>query len=289
MKVLNHWLSLLIDLIKFRLSTFVTLSTATGFILAYQGISLRIFLMLAGVFLLASGASALNQYQERREDQRMERTKGRPIPSGKLSPSSALKISLFLIMLGLFILYAGTNGKALFLGLFAVLLYNGVYTPLKKRTLFAAIPGAMVGAIPPAIGWSSGGGHLEAQILAVCSFFFIWQIPHSWLLLLDFRKDYQRAGFPSLIHAWGLNQVEKISLVWVFATVVSSFLIPLFGIGNSFSILGGLPILGFWLVWKVSKTLLGRPKANPFRLAFRTVNFYMLSVMVLFSLDQLLF
>ena len=287
MRVLRDWLSLLMDLIRFRLSIFVTLSAATGFILAHQGISLKMFLMLAGVFLLASGACGLNQYQERREDKMMERTKGRPIPSGRLSPSSAWKISLLLIMLGLFILYAGTNGKALFLGLFAVLWYNGIYTPLKKRTVFAAVPGALVGAIPPAIGWFSGGGHPGAQLLAISFFFFIWQIPHSWFLLLDYRKDYENAGFPTLTKAWGLNQVERISFVWIFATAVAGLLIPLFGIGNSRAILGGLMILGTWLIWKASKILFSQPQESPFRSTFRTVNIYVLAVMVLFSLDHL--
>jgi len=288
MRVLRGWLSLLMDLIRFRLSVFVTLSAATGFILAHQGISLKMFLMLAGVFLLASGASALNQYQERREDQKMERTKGRPIPSGRLSPSSALKISLLLIMLGLFILYAGANGKALFLGLFALLWYNGIYTPLKKKTVFASIPGALVGAIPPAIGWFSGGGFPDAQILAVSFFFFIWQIPHFWLLLLDYRKDYENTGLPCLTQAWGLNQVERISFVWIFATAVAGLLIPLFEIGNSHVIWGGLVILGIWLIWKASKILFRQPQESPFRSTFRTVNFYIVSVMVLFSLDHLL-
>jgi len=280
---------LLIDLTKFRISLFVTLSAGLGFVLAYKGLSKEMILPLLGVFLLASGACALNQYQERREDQKMERTKGRPIPSGRLSPSSALKISFSLLLLGFSILYAGTNGEALGLGLLAVLWYNGIYTPLKKKTVFAAIPGALVGAIPPAIGWFSGGGLPDSRILAVSFFFFVWQIPHFWLLLLDYREDYKNAGLPCLTQAYGLKQVERISFIWIFTTAVAGLLIPLFGIGNSLPTLVGLLILGIWLIWKTSKILFGQPQASLFRSAFRTVNFYILSVMVLFSLNHLLF
>ncbi len=280
---------LLFELIKFKLSLFIAFSSGTGYLLSHQEISIKMLPMLAGVFLIASGASALNQYQERREDRLMERTKDRPIPSGRLSPRSALHISCLLLISGFCLLYAFLNWEPSGLGLIAVLLYNGVYTPLKKKTLFAVIPGGLVGAIPPAIGWTAGGGQMEAQVLALCSFFFIWQIPHSWLLLLDYRKDYQKARYPSLIQTGGQNQVEKISWVWIVATVVCSLLIPLFGIGNSLFNLGGLLVLGFLLIWRASKILLFRTRIEPVRFAFRTINLYMLSVMVLFSLDHLLF
>lgn len=288
MKVLKDRGILWIDLTKFRMSLFVTFSAWVGFTLAEKDLSRRMIPLVLGVFLLASGACALNQYQERREDRRMERTRGRPIPSGRLSPSSALNLSLLLLLLGFSILSAGTNRMALGLGMFAVLCYNGIYTPFKKRTVFAIIPGALVGAIPPAIGWFSGGGRPDAQLLAIAFFFFIWQIPHFWLLLIDYRKDYQNAGFPTLTQAWGLNQVERISFVWIFATAVTGLLFPLFGIGNSGAIRGGLVLLGIWLIWKVSRILFGQPRPSLFRPAFRTVNIYILSVMVLFSLDHLL-
>ncbi len=287
MKNLKDRGSLLIDLTRLRMSLFVTFSAWAGFILANKEFSQEMIPLLLGVLLLASGASGLNQYQERGEDRRMERTNGRPIPSGRLSPSSALKLSLFLLLLGFSILWAGTNGVALGLGMFAVLWYNGIYTPLKKKTVLAILPGALVGTTPPAIGWFSGGGHPDAQLLAIAFFFFIWQMPHFWLLLLDYRRDYQNAGFPTVTQAWGLNQVGRISFVWIFATAVSGLLIPLFGIGNSGAILGGLVLLGIWLIWNASRILLGRNRTSLFRPAFRTVNIYILSVMVLFSLDYL--
>lgn len=289
MKDIKTRFPLLIDLTRLRMSLFVTFSAWAGFILASKELSQGVVPLLPGVFLLASGASGLNQYQERREDKKMRRTKGRPIPSGNLSPSSALKLSLLLLLLGFSILWVGTNRMALGLGIFAVLCYNGIYTPLKKRTALAILPGALVGAIPPAIGWFSGGGRPDGQLLAIALFFFIWQIPHFWLLLLDYRRDYEKAGFPAVTQAWGLNQAGRISFVWIFATAVAGLLTPLFGGIHSNAILGGLVILSLWLIWNVWKRLLNHPLSSPFHPAFRAVNIYILTAMVLFSLDHLLY
>jgi len=288
MKALKHWLSLLMDLFRFRLSIFVTFSAATGFILSHQGIAQEMFLMLLAVFLLSSGASGLNQYQERKEDQRMERTKDRPIPSGRLSPVSALKISFLMITLGLFILRVEINGQALILGLFAILWYNGVYTPLKKLTPFAAVPGALVGAMPPAIGWSSGGGHLfDPQLLAVSFFFYLWQVPHFWILGFHLGEDYRKGGFPDLTRFFTQTQFNRILFIWVFATGVASFFVPWFGILKSPMIIGGLFGIGGWLLWKALK-LLKAGYQNPYGPSlFRSLNIYILLVMICFSLDSL--
>lgn len=287
MNGLSNWVSVLFKLIKVRLSIFVTLSTATGFILTYQGISLKMVPALVGVFLLVSGCSALNQYQERREDLLMERTRSRPIPSGRISPSFVLKVSFVLLSFGVGLLGLLTDLTSCGLGILAALLYNGVYTPLKKKTLFALFPGALVGAIPPAMGWIAGGGDLDARMLALSSFFFVWQIPHTWLLLLDFRADYQKAGFPSPVQLWGLPQAENISCLWVLATVVSTLLIPLFGIATSCFILGGLLLLAIIPVWNVFQILLIQSRSTPFHLAYKAMNRYMFLVMVLLSLDHL--
>ena len=171
---MKHWVKIILELTKYRISLFATFSASAGFILAKQGLSGEIIMPIIGVFCLASGSCALNQYQERENDQRMKRTEGRPIPSRKLLSSTALKISLSLLFLGVLILFIGTNWIALGLGAFALFWYNGVYTPLKRKTAFAVIPGALIGSIPPMLGWVSGGGYLFGpKILAVAFFFFL--------------------------------------------------------------------------------------------------------------------
>ena len=190
----KEWAILLLFLGKIRISLLVTLSTATGYLLAAKEATIQMLVPAAAVFLLACGSCALNQYQERKIDALMERTKNRPLPSGKLHPDTALLISMGLIfrLLHSFLL---TNLIAWGLSLFAIAWYNGFYTYLKRKTAFAVIPGAMIGGIPPLIGWVSGGGHpLDPKILAI-SFFFYVAGSHFWLLLLNFGKDYRKLDF----------------------------------------------------------------------------------------------
>jgi protoheme IX farnesyltransferase len=190
------------------------------------------------------------------------------------------------------------NPMTFWIGIFAVLWYNGFYTPLKRKTAFAVIPGAMMGGVAPLIGWVSGGGHLlDQKILAVFFFFFIWQIPHFWLLLLNYGKEYERAGFPSLTRRFSPVQFRRMTFLWVFATAVACMIIPLFGIVKSAAInggllAGGLLAAGIWLVWKASRILnikgQGQGQLFPFHITFRAINVYVLWVIFLFVLDHFL-
>jgi protoheme IX farnesyltransferase len=221
----------------------------------------------------------------------MERTRSRPLPSGKLSPGICLFVSLSLMLAGATILLLhGANPIAWSLGLFAIVWYNGVYTYLKRKTAFAVIPGAMVGGIPPLIGWVSGGGHLlDPEILAISFFFFMWQVPHFWFLLLKFGKDYENAGLPSLTQVFNPAQLGRITFMWVFAAAVTCIIIPLFGVVESQVINGSLFAAGAWLVWKTSKILKTHSQEFPFRFNFKVINTYILLVMVLITLDKLFY
>jgi protoheme IX farnesyltransferase len=284
----KEWPILLFSLGKIRISLLVTLSTATGYLLAAQEVTLQILVPAAAVFLLACGSCALNQFQERKIDALMERTKNRPLPSGKLNPSSALLISLGLISIGSFTLFRGASLLTGILGLFAIFWYNGIYTTLKRKTAFAAIPGALIGAIPPALGWVSGGGSLlDPRIWAVILFFFMWQVPHFWLLLLDFGKDYEKAGFPSLTRIFTPAQLSRITFMWISATAVTCMVIQLFGVVESLAIRGGLFAAAFWLVWKGSRLLKAHSPESRFHFTFNTINSYAFVVMGLFTLDRL--
>lgn len=286
---MQRYLKIFFDLSKGRIALLAALSTATGYILAADSVSLAIVFPTVGLFLLACGSSALNQYQEREIDSLMKRTKGRPIPSGRLIPPQALVIALLSMLSGSLILLVGSNVVALSLGLFAAFWYNAIYTPLKKRSPFAAIPGALIGAIPPAVGWAAAGGSpFDPKILALCFFFFIWQVPHFWLLLLSYGKDYEEAGLPSLTSIFTAGQLSQITFVWILATAVTCLLIPLFGTVRT--TLTNLSLLGLtlWLVWCAMRFFRARGEQLSFKCAFREINIYALAVISLLSLDKVI-
>ena len=277
------FIKILLELSKFKISLLSAFSALTGFILFTGNLTWKGALLFTGVLLLASGASALNQYQERDRDSLMERTKGRPLPSGRLKASYALYISLILIVFGLLCLFP--DRTAFLLGLFIFCWYNFVYTPLKRRIFFASVPGALVGALTPAIGWTFGGGSVFAsEIVGIVFFFFIWQIPHFWLSLLNNRKDYEKAGVPSIVFLFTEEQMVRITFVWILATAVACLLIPLYTVNSS--------IINFllffttcWLIWNAFVFLKKRTFSVFF--AFRYINIYAALIIFLLALDKL--
>jgi heme o synthase len=282
-------LSIFLALTKIRISLLATLTTATGYLLATGKITLQMLVPSAAVFLLACGSCALNQYQEREIDQWMDRTKSRPLPSKRLNPEAALWISIGLILSGSLILFFGAGNPALALGLFAVLWYNLIYTLLKQKTAFAAVPGALVGAIPPTLGWVTGGASiLDPRIGGVVLFFFIWQIPHFWLLLLDVSKDYENVRLPSITKIFSTEQIKRIIFIWLVSTGVSSLVIPLFGFLNSSFFYFLLVAAAFWLFWNAIILLRSYGDQCSWRTAFMKLNVYAVLVISLLSADRLL-
>ena len=282
-------LSIFLALTKIRISLLATLTTAAGYILATGTITLQMLVTSAASFLLACGSCGLNQYQEREVDQCMDRTKSRPIPSGRLNPEAALWISIGLILLGSLILFFGAGDLALALGLFAVFWYNLIYTPLKQKTAFAAVPGALVGAIPPVLGWTAGGGEiLDPRIGGVALFFFIWQIPHFWLLLLDVSKDYENVKLPSITKVFSQEQIKRIVFVWLLSTGVSSLILPFFGFLNSSFFYFLLAAAASWLFWNAVVLLRSDGDQGSWRVCFMKLNVYAILVISVLSADRLL-
>ncbi len=281
-------INILFELTKIRITIFVTVTMLFGFISAAGEINASAILPALGILLLACGSAVINHYQERRTDALMNRTKNRPIPSGRISPENALKVAFVLLISGSALLYFGAGLLALGLGILNLIWYNGIYTPLKKKNPLAIIPGSLVGAIPPAVGWVAGGGYIfSPQIIIISSFFFIWQIPHFWLLLLVLDKDYRKAGFPTLTQIFDSDQLARITFTWIAATVVTCLMIPLFGKLQSPFIGYGLFIAGAWLVWNSFKLVRFTKERIYFTIAFREINIFAILVVVLLSLDKL--
>jgi heme o synthase len=277
------------ELCRIKISLFAAVSAAAGFILASSKLKGAILFLIAGIFLLACGSSALNQYQERETDALMDRTKKRVLPSGRISPVHALYFSVALIISGAAVLLATGSFAALLIGLFATLWYNGVYTYLKKKTAFAVIPGALVGALLPAIGWVAGGGDLnDPRLLAFCFFFFMWQVPHFWVFLLNHGKEYKEAGLPSLSDVFSWVQLVRITSAWIFATVVSGLFVFIYSPVQSRITFFSLLAASSWFVWHgISlKTGIGEDNAGS-RAIFIKSNYYMLFIVFLLSFDRL--
>jgi protoheme IX farnesyltransferase len=279
---MKRWPLIILELSKVRIACLSTASAAAGFVLAAHGVSPVLMPTLAGVFLLAAGAGALNQAQEGDIDACMRRTRGRPVPTGRIRARAALAVALALVAAGAGLLAFDT--QALLLGLLTVFWYNGVYTPLKRVSAFAAIPGGVVGAIPPVIGWVAGGGEpADPRIMAVAFFFFVWQVPHFWLLLLRCGDDYARAGLPTLTRTFARPQFARIIYVWMIATAVACVSMPLFGVSAGVWVQAGLIASSVWIAWRA--TLMVR--TNGEALAFHHINVYALLVISLLSLSGL--
>ena len=287
---MRNRIKILSELVKFKITSFVTVTAAFGYIAASGKIDMQIIPVLFGVLLLAFGSAALNHYQEKEFDIKMDRTKNRPIPSGRITSLKVLNISILLVLSGSLILLVGANLLALGLGLLNLIWYNFVYTLLKRKTAFAIIPGSLVGAIPPIIGWVSAGGYLlDPQIILIAFFFFIWQIPHFWLLLLVLDKDYRQAGFPTLTQVFNREQLSRITFMWIIATAVTGMMIPLFGIVTDYWINIALFISGALLTWKAFGLLFEKEGFSVFGYNFRYINYFALFVVFSVSIDKLIF
>jgi protoheme IX farnesyltransferase len=221
------------ELTKPRIALMVLFTVVIGAVLATGG-QIELLLLLhtvVGTCLVASGASALNMYLERRADGRMRRTEGRPLPAGRLRPPEAL---LFGSALGL----GGTAYLALMVPHLGAALvaavtfvtYVFVYTPLKRVTPLNTLVGAVPGALPPLIGWTAAGGALDFEAVGLFLIVFFWQVPHFLAIAWIHREDYARGGFrmlPSVDRdgsATGRNMV-----VYCLALIPASLLPPLGG------------------------------------------------------------
>jgi heme o synthase len=278
-------LGTLAELTKVRISAMSTLTGAAGYVACAHGLHWGVVWASLGTVLLAMGASALNEVQERDYDAVMVRTRNRPIPTGAVTPPTAAGVAFALGAAGFAVLYFGGNLTAAMLGLLAMIWYNGVYTPLKRVTAFAAVPGSLIGALPPAIGWAAAGGSpLDPPILALCAVFFIWQVPHFWLLLFLYGEDYARAGFPTLDRVLSQGGLARVTFTWMAATAASCALLPVFGALHSLPSLLLLGAAALWLIWK-GLSILGR--APSYRRAFLHINLFALLLVLSVLMDPL--
>jgi protoheme IX farnesyltransferase len=251
-----------LELTKPRITCFILMSTAIGFLFGAppKGGSTWLLLMhtLLGTALIASGTAALNQWYERVADSRMNRTRNRPIPSGRITSRNAALFGVVLSILGFTELALGANLLTALLGLFTLVSYLFVYTPLKQRSPHATTIGAIPGAMPPLIGFAAACGTLTIGAWVLYAILFLWQFPHFYAIAWMYREDYARAGIRMLPveEPDGLSTSRRI-------LVLSALLIPLsmapriLGMAGNWY-LGGALLIGFgflWAGWRASAHL----------------------------------
>lgn len=285
---LSQPVSLLMQLVRARLAALVALSGLAGYLFASRSWDLLGLQVSLAVLLLASGCSALNQWQERSIDARMERTCNRPLPAGLLQPRQVLLLAATMIAGGLLLLAPLPGRLPILLGGFAVLWYNGLYTGLKRISAYAVLPGAVCGALPPLIGWSAAGeGPLAFPAITLAGTLFLWQMPHFWLLACCHRADHARSGLPNLFKRFDHGQMFRINNFWLFALGLSYLLFPLFGMIHSRTLstlfLVGLSLLAFLTFRESGKG----PQALSHRRLFHLVNLSMLWLLATLLLDSL--
>jgi heme o synthase len=277
---------LLLELSKWRVSLFAGLCAACGYsmVMPYNGKALA--LIAGAVFMLSSGALILNQLQEKDRDALLERTRNRPVPSGRCSPQAALIISLIFITASLGIVISYYSMATFFACLFSLFFYNALYTPLKRVSHFAIIFGAFAGALPPLIGWLAAGRIIpDFEISALIFFLYLWQFPHFWLHCLYSRNDYENNDIHSIASVFSDNQLRRIILIWTLAMGVASLFLTLCTI-ERWALSAVLLAITVISIGKTVKTLLWERGEKQLRAAFALSMYYGIIIVFLLIINQ---
>jgi protoheme IX farnesyltransferase len=192
----------------------------------------RAIMTLLGTTFLVAAANTFNMYMERDVDPLMERTRDRPLPRGLVSPEAALIFGSALACAGLPLVFLGSNLLTGCLGLLAVASYVVIYTPLKRRSAAALFVGAVPGALPPLMGWTTVTGHLDAPGLALFAVLFLWQIPHFLAIAIYRTADYARAGFKVLPLAISARATRATVVSFSIALVIATVLLQPLGVAG---------------------------------------------------------
>ncbi len=187
------------ELTKPRMNFLVVITTMVGFYMAAEVFEWWLVLgTLVGTTLTAASASVFNQVMERRYDALMPRTRNRPAAAGRVSPPEAYAWATFLGVVGFVVLLVVVNPLTAWLGLFTMLSYVLVYTPMKRTSSLCTIVGAVPGAVPPVMGWTAYHNALSPEALALFLILFMWQIPHFLAIAVLYKEDYAAGGFKML-------------------------------------------------------------------------------------------
>lgn len=238
-----------LELAKARLASLVILTTVVGYVLGARATFdlLELFWAALGTALSAFGANILNQVAEEDRDRRMIRTRNRPLPAGRVTRVRATAWGVGSSVVGVATLAATTNWLTAALSLFVILLYVAVYTPMKVRTPFNTVVGAVCGAVPPMMGWAAATGRLDLGAWILGGILFMWQVPHFLALAWLYREDYERGGFlmlPAVDQPGTLT--GRLAFIYTLSLLPITAALALSGVtGGAFLIASQLLGIGF--------------------------------------------
>lgn len=247
------------EITKARLAVSVVFSSIAGYLLGFDSEFpfswLTLLLLSVGGYCMVGASNAFNQVIEKDLDALMDRTKDRPVPSGRMRVNEALTIAILLTITGLSLLYY-INPKTALFGAISIFLYTSVYTPLKTMTPLAVFVGAIPGAIPFMLGWVAATNNfgIEAGTLFLIQFF--WQFPHFWAIGWFLYKDYEKAGFFMLPNGKKDKSTSMQTILYTVWTIIAS-LLPCLGFTGQLYISPIAAILvffaGIWLLFYAFK------------------------------------
>lgn len=274
---------------KFSISIPVALTGFLGYFLFSPVFTLATLFTIAGILLLSMGSSTVNQIQERHTDARMPRTAQRPIPAGIIPLTHAVVFATVMAILGAALLMLTGHPLAAAIGLFTLAWYNLVYTPLKRITAFAVLPGALIGALPPIIGWTAAGGSpFQLEIIFVAFFLFVGQMPHYWLLMIKVGSEFQDAGLPVITSLFDPGQIRNLSFIWIAATGVVVMMLPATPIIRHRSVSIILIASSVLFLVRMFRLIYRGEILDHWKMAFITVNLFYLLIILMLIADRIL-
>ncbi|MEZ2415962.1 heme o synthase [Muriicola sp. E247] len=272
------------EITKARLALSVVFSSVAGYFLGADQVEWTSVLMLAvGGYCMVGASNAFNQVIEKDLDALMSRTRNRPVPSGRMAPSTALTIAVIMTLLGIGILYF-LNPKTAMFGAIAIFLYTSVYTPLKTITPLSVFVGAIPGAIPFMLGWVAATNDFGIEPGTLFMIQFFWQFPHFWALAWMLDEDYKKAGF-KMLPTGEKDKGTAVQIIMYTVWMIVISVIPVFGITGllQLSVTGAIIILLMGLIMLVFALRLFEKRNNA------TARKLMLASVTYISLMQLVY
>jgi len=252
-----------IALTKPRITWLILMSTGVGYFFGARSWHLlTLFHTILGTGLIASGTAALNQWYEREADAKMKRTQARPLPAGRLDARKALAFAILISLAGFVELWFGANPLAALLGLFTLLCYLFVYTPLKQRSPHSTTIGSIPGAMPPLIGFAAASGTLTWQAWVLFAILFLWQFPHFYAIAWMYREDYERAGIRMLPVVEPDGESTARQMFWTALALLLLSLIPRWtGMAGNLYVAGAV-VLGLGYLFAAMRVMQDRSRAK---------------------------